>query len=281
MFKSQTPHLVDIKLTDYCNFNCLWCYQGSTIKGKHAPLDKITQVIDSLSELEIFQIAFGGGETTQHPEFSNIIKYTSKKHIVPNFTTFSLEWTKREDFQDIYNTIGDFAYSISNSSKLSSLVKFREEQKNLNYYISKGSAQIVMGIPLGKNEPKEDFEYFLLKCANYNIRVTLLGYKTDGRGSEVCPVDYSDWFDILLNLQKFDECPSIAIDTKLASDWQEQLQKHGIKPYLYEVSEGGTSCYIDVVEGFLSQSSYGDNTKYYLDFERDLTPQIKEYFSLV
>ena len=66
------PEFYDVKITDYCEGNCSYCYMDSTCKGKHHTdiLGKIDSYFGKMSDNERpFQVAIGGGEPTTHPEF--------------------------------------------------------------------------------------------------------------------------------------------------------------------------------------------------------------------
>lgn len=40
-FKFDFSESCDLNITDYCDGGCAWCYQGCTLKGKHANLDGV------------------------------------------------------------------------------------------------------------------------------------------------------------------------------------------------------------------------------------------------
>lgn len=81
------PELMDISITNWCDKGCSFCYKSSTISGKHMALADYKSVIDQAAEMGTFQVALGGGNPNQHPDFIEIIKYTALKGIVPNYTT--------------------------------------------------------------------------------------------------------------------------------------------------------------------------------------------------
>lgn len=83
---SPVPETIDVKITDWCNFGCSYCYMDSTTKGNHAPKDLLIQIFKGLRETP-YQIAFGGGEPTAHPDFPWFLEYTRSKGTVPNYTT--------------------------------------------------------------------------------------------------------------------------------------------------------------------------------------------------
>jgi MoaA/NifB/PqqE/SkfB family radical SAM enzyme len=83
---SPVPETIDVKITDWCNFGCGYCYMDSTAQGKHAPRELLTNIFDGLKAAP-YQIAFGGGEPTAHPDFPWFLEYTKSKGTVPNYTT--------------------------------------------------------------------------------------------------------------------------------------------------------------------------------------------------
>lgn len=81
------PELMDISITNWCDKGCVFCYKSSTKHGSHMALRDYKRVIDEAAEMGTFQVALGGGNPNQHPDFEEILDYTKMKGIVPNYTT--------------------------------------------------------------------------------------------------------------------------------------------------------------------------------------------------
>lgn len=81
------PELMDISITNWCDKGCYFCYKSSTKCGEHMALDDYKRVIDQAAEMQTFQVALGGGNPNQHPNFIEILEYTASKGVVPNYTT--------------------------------------------------------------------------------------------------------------------------------------------------------------------------------------------------
>jgi len=81
------PELMDISITNWCDKGCAFCYKSSTTHGKHMALRDYKNVIDQAASMGTFQVALGGGNPNQHPDFIEILEYTSSKGVVPNYTT--------------------------------------------------------------------------------------------------------------------------------------------------------------------------------------------------
>lgn len=97
---SPVPETIDIKVSDWCSHGCKYCYMDSTKKGEHAPKDLLVKIFEGL-DYPPYQIAFGGGEPTAHPDFPWFLKYTREQGTVPNYTTAGFIF--REDVIDATN----------------------------------------------------------------------------------------------------------------------------------------------------------------------------------
>lgn len=87
VWSSDGPELLDIEITDRCDKNCPYCYQAAKSKGQDMPLDLYKKILYQ-THRTVTQVALGGGETTIHPEFCEILRITREDYgIVPNYTT--------------------------------------------------------------------------------------------------------------------------------------------------------------------------------------------------
>jgi hypothetical protein len=84
------PEFLDVKITSHCDGACPYCYQSSkSTDGHHTGLvERFESFFSGMSDNEKpFQIAFGGGEPTSHPEFADLMRSCCKLGITPNYTT--------------------------------------------------------------------------------------------------------------------------------------------------------------------------------------------------
>ena len=81
------PELLDISITNYCEKGCAFCYRQSNHHGKHMSMKDITNLIQQAKEVGVLQIALGGGNPNQHPNFCEILKLIHDSGIVPSYTT--------------------------------------------------------------------------------------------------------------------------------------------------------------------------------------------------
>lgn len=85
--RATGPDLLDISITNKCSLGCDICYKKSKPNGKHMNVDDYNMLIREAKDLGVVQIALGGGNPNEHPNFTEILKFTKNIGIVPNFTT--------------------------------------------------------------------------------------------------------------------------------------------------------------------------------------------------
>jgi Predicted Fe-S oxidoreductases len=82
------PELIDISITNWCDKNCLFCYKQSSQFGTHINLEDYRNIISQANKMGVLQVALGGGNPNQHPNFCEILQLTREEYnIVPSFTT--------------------------------------------------------------------------------------------------------------------------------------------------------------------------------------------------
>ena len=249
--KASAPELIDIKITDYCPFGCTFCYQASTKEGKHAQDWEVEHLSDFLKELKVFEVAFGGGEPTMHPNFIGILEKYRENGIVPNFTTRNLAWLRDpQKWQPIIEHCGAFAFSAANDKdiiQLSHLLGYN------GISTEKANLHVVMG-----TLSKWEYERILKTAFIHQMRVTLLGYKETGFGKNFRKQDYEWWLDSLKEISQSHGGygRGVSIDTVLAAEHQDKLIEADIPEWMYETRDGSYSCYIDMVGQKIGPNSY-------------------------
>ena len=109
------PELADISISNHCSKGCRFCYRDSKPDQSFMPLTDYKRVLKALTSKElgpVFQVALGGGEPTEHPEFIQILEETSRQRIVPNYTT-NAENVTDEIIQATKRYCGAIAVSLS------------------------------------------------------------------------------------------------------------------------------------------------------------------------
>ena len=262
--KFEAPLLADIKITDFCDRGCGFCYQDSTVEGRHAEPGVIDGLAYELSQMKVFEVALGGGEPTSHPQFAEILAKFRRSNIVPNFTTRNISWMTEASEraakirESVVKNVGAFAYSVSTASEVDDFAEALEELHMPNEWGSRRMAIHVIPELTSQREFKR-----ILKSAHVNhLQVTLLGLKRVGRGSSVQPVEPYNWLKILLDLRKTYGCPQIAIDTALARKSQDKLKELDRDMITWFTDEGGRSMYIDAVKKVAAPSSYSHESTF-------------------
>lgn len=117
------PELADISISNYCTNNCDFCYRDSRPDGLFMTVEDYKYILQCLSHSHwgnVFQVALGGGEPLEHPDFLDMIKVTNEFGIVPNFTTNGIHLNK-EIAHSLSGNIGAAAVSISDIRELTNI----------------------------------------------------------------------------------------------------------------------------------------------------------------
>ena len=107
-WKANGPELLDISITNYCEKECDFCYRKSDQNGKHMNLDLYERILESAKAAGVFQIALGGGNPNQHPQFIDILRMTREYGIVPSYTTNGVGMT-----EDIYDATKKYGGALA------------------------------------------------------------------------------------------------------------------------------------------------------------------------
>jgi hypothetical protein len=232
------PEMVDMKITDYCRFGCDFCYQDSTLDGKHAGSRAVLDAIDDLGRYGVFEIAFGGGDPTTHPEFLRFVERAAELNISPNLSTRNLWWIKTfSDF--VHDHGGEIAYSMGDSS--------------YGGYDAAQAGADAIHIVMGAEKLKRTVDA-VKRSLDHGLRVVLLGWKSSGRAKE-CPHPYKEqWFEFM---SKFIPSRKLSIDSALCRDLPEGS---GVPAAFRSLDEEGYhTAYIDVVKQEMCTSSWDRN----------------------
>lgn len=249
----KVPELVDLKITDFCDMGCSFCYQNSTTEGKHASFDNISKLSNMLPYN--VEYALGGGEPTSHPEFDKILYNLQNRTPFINFTTKSDKWFHDENLLKAVNAcVSGIAYSVTSYD-----VQMLEKFYNLHLTHVPGVQMYIHLIPdlLSINDLKSILDWAKDKSgwqSPLSVRVTLLGYKEIGRAVDSTVPIHSNIFD---TLEKYTGTRlAIGVDTKFLNDYNDFLPAWLQTSNTYTTKEGEYSMYIDAVTSTAYRSSY-------------------------
>jgi radical SAM protein with 4Fe4S-binding SPASM domain len=127
------PELLDISITNFCERGCEFCYRGSNKDGKFMPLDDYLLVMDQANKVGVTQVALGGGNPNQHPGFTQILRSTRERNIVPSYTTNGQGMTG-----DIYSATKEFcgAMAVSWYEPYVEALEVIRQAKNFNIKVN-------------------------------------------------------------------------------------------------------------------------------------------------
>lgn len=165
--KVDFPSSMDIKITNYCDLNCKYCHENSTVDGKHAYLNKLKNVVKDLPSG--IEFAIGGGNPLSHSDLTEFLVWCKNKGYICNITV---------NQKHLYQYFDLLSELISND-----LIKGLGVSITMNSFyvlekICELSNHVVFHVIVGVNEIEIIDK--LLKIPN--CKILILGYKTFGRG---------------------------------------------------------------------------------------------------
>lgn len=264
MSTSSTPELVDLKITNYCTEGCQFCYQDSTPKGAHVDRYQLHRIIAALKELEVFEIALGGGEPTSHPHFLELLEDIHGCGIIPNFTTRNLKWMETPSFVDVVRKCcGGFAYSVDGYDEESKVNSFAESLIKCDLK-GKGTIQHIVR----PDAYPWEVERLVNSARHWKIPVTLLGFKKVGRGFHFRVRGGGG--DGTIDWKKILKGGGVVCDTALIQKHRKELEEAGVAKWSVDITEGSHSMYIDAVAHKMGPSSFCPEEEY-IHYRPDLS----------
>lgn len=108
--KDHNFMIFELLISEICNLDCSYCYMRNYSKswGTYYRKDKIKEIIDTIESLPYNSaICLSGGESSLHPNFLELIKYSSEKklHGVHINTNFRFNKDTLEKILNINNNI--------------------------------------------------------------------------------------------------------------------------------------------------------------------------------
>lgn len=161
------PESLDIKITNYCDMGCKFCHESSTVKGKHADLEKLKEVLISLPAG--VELAIGGGNPLDHPDLLEFLIWCQFKGLICNMTVNQMHLKKH--FATIETLLEEdlikgLGISI-NGDDFEKIKELKSLSNNIVYHVIAGVHDISILDTLNELD---------------NCKVLILGYKTFGRG---------------------------------------------------------------------------------------------------
>lgn len=220
------PELVDISISNHCSKGCSFCYRNSTKNNSFISIGDYNYILDVLQHPKwgnVFQIAIGGGEPLEHPDFVEIIETTYSRNIIPNFTTNG-DLIDKDIASKIASKVGAIAISSQDINELNtSKIDILSDQKiKTNIHFLLNSDTLPQAIKILKGEYN--------KILNKINAIIFLTYKPCGRADEskilVLNNDFMNFVNLIDNSNccvkiGFDACfvPNLMKYTKVNNNY--------------------------------------------------------------
>ena len=264
--KSKFPYLVDIGLGDHCKFagkTCtIPCYTSSAKNGKQALGGYVTGPLSTaLAKANVLEVVFGGGEPTHHADIAYILHTYKHAKFKVGMTTRNYAWHNHRQFAGMVLNLNSLAVSCNTVKDLedsAELLKKLGEVASQHFASTLrsrcvGYVQNILGL-----HPWKDMLAFVDKFKELHPwgRLTLLGYKSYGRGVNTPPHAVpADWVEQLKakNL-------TLGVDSIIAKTYRKQLIDSGVDATYLVGAEGKQTCYIDAEKKIIKPSSFTDES---------------------
>lgn len=245
----------DVKITDKCDGGCVFCYEGCTPGGKHGDILNY-KFLDTLHPYT--ELAINGNDLT-HPDLGKFMQKMREKKVILNMTVNQIHFEKH--FNYIKELVNDgFIYGLGVSLK-----EPTDEFINMITQIPNAVIHVINGIVSIHD---------LIKLADNNLKILILGYKALRRGkeyledhdecidkmvsemnkyllSEIIP---NEWFKVV----SFDNLAisQLRLKKRLSSEEWEKF---------YMGDDGDFTFYIDMVEGTFGKNSLASDRYVIMD----------------
>lgn len=243
------PEFYDVKVTSNCGGKCPYCYQSSNENDPN-PVGIVGKFVGYFSKFNKnqmpFQIAFGGGEPTNHPDFVELLAACSSLGIVPNYTTNGL-WAYDDRAADILTATTKYCGGVAVSTHPhwnvyweSAVRQFLEADVHTNLHVIIGDRKSIDAFANMYKEYSGKVKYFVL-----------LPLSAQGRSTEV----FSDWEYLK---SKIDGSPR---DIAFGANFHPYLSKDRNRFQVSIYDPESMSAYLDLETMKVFKSSFSDQER--------------------
>lgn len=237
----EFPESMDMKISNYCPFNCPMCHEKSSEDGEYGKIlhHPFIKTLHSGTEL-----ALGGGAVTYHPDLIPFLEELKEQGVLPSITINQREWEETKiDYLINNQLIYGLGVSFTN-------VNDEVWDKILSY------PNAVVHLIAGYHS-RDVFEYF----ANKGAKILILGYKNWGRGEDYFK-NYSNQIKVRMRELKeilptlFTKCKVVSFDNLSIKqlDIRTVIGEEKWKEF-YMGDDGQYTMYVDMVKQECAKSS--------------------------
>lgn len=242
MTKPVFPEFMDIGITSVCRGKCPYCYQNSKTQGNHGSPHDIDEIFGWMTlNQRPFQVAIGGGEPTEHPDFVAILEKIRGYGIAPNYTTNGQNinpWLARKT-AELCDGVAVSIHEHLVWRKPAELLAKAGVKVNLHFVVS------------GVGDVEKAMQYYE-STKDFCHKFVLLPYTPVGR-AKTKPLDYTAIVETFGNL------PNVGF----GAGFYEALQGSSANVSLYEPEM--FSCYVDLARRVVKPSSFDQGNGVNLD----------------
>ena len=261
----ETPEIefmesIDVKITNYCDLNCPFCHEQSSVNGKHADIDKLIQLLDDANLPRGIELSIGGGNPLDHPDLEELLSKLYNRGFICNMTVNQKHLIKHKNtLIDLINNnlikgLGisiDSTTDFEKSKEYKTIIELQSYTNNIVFHLIAGVHNI-------------DILNQLLKLSY--CKVLILGYKYYGRGVKYQDIHSKEvretleqWFR---NLQHYLGKCVISFDNLAIEQLNVKrfLTEEGWNKF-YMGDDFTFTMYIDAVEEMYAPTSRDDNKK--------------------
>ena len=159
------PESMDLKITNKCDRNCMWCHEASSSSGEHGDIMNLP-FIKTLNPYT--EIAIGGGNPLEHPDLEQFLILCKEHNLICNMTV------NQYHFERYFDSIKELVDNKLIYGLGISLMEPTPEFIELVKEIPNAVIHVIAGIV---SRPQ------LRRMYNQNIKLLILGYKHFRKGN--------------------------------------------------------------------------------------------------
>ena len=243
------PELLDISITNYCERGCSFCYRASSMEREFIPMALYENIMAQAKTAGVMQVALGGGNPNQHPQFIEILQTTRSYHIIPSYTTNGQAMSDR-----IYDVTKEYCGAVAvswydpyeDAVKMIEQCHAREIKVNIHFLLHRESVRAAIRLLQEENR--------LLQKVN---AVVFLNYKPIYSPQEFCLQDNKDMVDFLNTVREHRGC-KLGFDSCMIS-YLTKLEKE-LAPETVDFCEAGRFSAFISEKGVLYPCSFMSDT---------------------
>lgn len=242
-YKAEFPDSMDIKITNRCDGNCMFCHEKSTPEGSHG---KILDIPFLNSLRPYTQLAIGGGNVLEHPDFIPFLIWCKERNLIASITL------NQKHFMENLDTV---RYLVDNKLIYGlgvSLVYPTPEFINTVKEFENAVIHVIAGIVSSS---------VMEKLYHNDLKLLILGYKRFGNGKDYyklhqSPVDLNiNWLkkEIVNIVKKFN---TVSFDNLAISQLNiKDILSEDMWDKFYMGDDGSHTMYVDTVNKEYAVSS--------------------------